>query len=102
MTERRETRLYYHGYAKWGLSQKFHNPKLYLLYEVLIDREDNDEVKWEPVSVELGERIEISNLTNNLDITLNALAGFQNPKPVRLKGRLGSKWLTILVDSKSN
>lgn len=40
-------------------------------------------------------------LIQNLEITLHAINRSHNPRTMRVKGRFGNQWVTILIDTES-
>lgn len=47
------------------------------------------------------EVLKLANQTDNPKISLHALTGSQNPKIMRLKGKIENQWLTILLNTGS-
>lgn len=47
-------------------------------------------------NMEGKEIIELSNLIEKPEICLHAIAGSPNPKTIRVKGRIGLRWITIV------
>lgn len=75
-------------------------PKLYLLEEVLFEKEE-EEGKEEGF-LEVVEEVVTLPFVDNPEISLHALTGSQNSKTMRWMGRIGAQWVTILIDTGSS
>ncbi|KAF5470266.1 hypothetical protein F2P56_010790, partial [Juglans regia] len=92
MKDRRDKGLCYYCDSKWNPNHKCSNPKLFLIEET---QEESGE--------EMGEEEPLESPTTETqpEISLHALLGSQNPKTMRLRGRVGDQEVVILVDSGS-
>ncbi|KAG2701180.1 hypothetical protein I3760_06G032300 [Carya illinoinensis] len=100
MKDRREKGLCYHCDSKWSPGHKCQKPKLYILEEVWEDSSDKtiwDKPELEPAVATLA----LSTVEPIPEISLHAITGSLNPCTMRVKGKVGSQWATILIDTGS-
>ncbi|KAF5480441.1 hypothetical protein F2P56_001190 [Juglans regia] len=103
MKSRREKDLCYHCDAKWHPGHRCSSPKLYLVEEVVEDSEalleDTGQLSNQYENNELckGETA----LHKTPEISLHAIIGFMHPKTMRVKGKIGNRWVVIIIDSGS-
>lgn len=50
-------------------------------------------------NMEGKEVVDVSNLIENPEISLHAITKSFNPKTMRVKDKIGIRWITILIDS---
>ncbi|XP_042983164.1 uncharacterized protein LOC122312586 [Carya illinoinensis] len=84
----------------WSPGHKCQKPKLYILEEVWEDSSDKtiwDKPKLEPAVATLA----LSTVEPIPEISLHAITGSLNPRTMRVKGKVGSQWATILIDTGS-
>ncbi|XP_041009475.1 uncharacterized protein LOC121253540 [Juglans microcarpa x Juglans regia] len=100
MDEKRKKGLCYHCEEKWNPSHVCKNPKLYLLHGSEAVAEDiTDEVFYDSIEPEeTGPKLLLG---SNPEISLNALTGTPCPNTMRVRGKLGTSMVVILVDSES-
>ncbi|XP_042950056.1 uncharacterized protein LOC122282167 [Carya illinoinensis] len=100
MKDRREKGLCYHCDSKWSPGHKCQKPKLYILEEVWEDSSDKtiwDKLELEPAVATLA----LSTVEPIPEISLHAITGSLNPRTMRVKGKVGSQWAAILIDTGS-
>lgn len=75
---------------------------LYLLDGNMIEEEDTDQ---EPASLETteadGERREVPETRDHLEISLHAILGTTAPQTMRVRGTMGQHSVVVLIDSRN-
>ncbi|XP_035543593.1 uncharacterized protein LOC118347680 [Juglans regia] len=99
MRERREKGLCYNCDSKWHPGHRCQSPKLYLIEEMLED----DTLIEEPPDSLPSQSIcsNLPRLEKEPEISLHAIIGSPNPKTMRVRGKIGSQGVTIVIDSRS-
>lgn len=97
MKEHREKGLCFSCNSKWSPSHCCQSPKLYLIKKA---KEVEEIIFKRPIQLSHQQPNEGLLLTlDQPEIFLQAIIGSLSPKTMRVKGKIGGQWVTILIDS---
>lgn len=83
----------------WSLRYNCQNSTLYLFLE---QENEYSQKTWIPKKKEGGELTKLDLDKENPEFSLHALIGSHNPKTMRVKEKIVSTWVIILIDAASN
>lgn len=96
MKDRREKGLCYHCDSKWSLGHKCQKLKLYILEEVWDDKDDVVDGEKPAITT-----LDLAIIESILEISLHAITSSLTLRTIRVKGKVVSQRVTILIDTGS-